>query len=186
MLAERLGDGEEDDPGLLQLLTEGGRDGDAVEHGIDGYLARAFHAGEDLLLLDRNAELLVGAADLRIELIERFQLRLLLRLRVIISVLIIDRRDIQFRPIRRGHRLPLAERFQPPVEHPLRLALARGNVAHRVFGETLGREFLLDIGGEAPFVGRRAVDCFLGFTIANLTHATLPSALLARLARVTP
>ena len=70
MLADRFGDGEEDDSGLLQLLAEGGGDGDAVEHGVDRDLGRAFDSGEHLLLLDRNAELLVGAADFGIELVE--------------------------------------------------------------------------------------------------------------------
>ena len=47
MLADRLRDRAEDHAGLGQLGLEGGHDGDAVEHGIDGD-ARALHAREHL------------------------------------------------------------------------------------------------------------------------------------------
>jgi hypothetical protein len=47
--------GAEDDALLLELRPERRRDGDAVEDGIDG------HAGEALLLGERDPELLVGA-----------------------------------------------------------------------------------------------------------------------------
>ena len=42
----------EDDPRLLQLLAEGRRHRDAVEHRVDRDLARALDPGEHLLLLD--------------------------------------------------------------------------------------------------------------------------------------
>src|SRR5690606_13044144 len=76
MLADRLADGKEDDAGLLQFLAERGGDRNAVEHRIDRDLARAFDAGEDLLLLDRDAELLVNLADLGIDLVEAGELGL--------------------------------------------------------------------------------------------------------------
>ena len=70
IFADRLADREEDHAGLLQLLAEGGGDRDAVEHRVDRDLARALDAGEHLLLLDRDAELLVDAQDLGIDLVE--------------------------------------------------------------------------------------------------------------------
>src|SRR3546814_19551736 len=85
MLADGFRDGEEDDAGLLQLLAEGGRDRDAVEHGVHRHLARALDAGEHLLLLDRDAELFIDAQDLGIDLVERSKLLLRLGLGVIRS-----------------------------------------------------------------------------------------------------
>src|SRR5579884_747442 len=152
MLADRLGDGEEDDSGLLQLLAEGGRDGNAVEHRVDRDLGRAFDSGEHLLLFDRDAELLVGAADFGIELIEALQLRLRLGRGVIISVLVIDLGDVELGPGHFLHLEPGAIGLEPPVEHPLGLVLLGRDEADRVFAEALGRELLLDVGDEAPFV----------------------------------
>ena len=91
---------------------------DAVEHRIDGHARRALDAGEHLLLLERDAELLVGTADLGIELVERSQLRLLLRRRIIISVLVIDFGDVELGPADLLHLQPGAIGLQPPVEHP--------------------------------------------------------------------
>ena len=72
---------------------------DAVEHRVDRDLARAFDAGEHLLLLDRDAELLVDAQDLGIDLVEAAELGLRLGRGVIISVLVIDRRDVELGPV---------------------------------------------------------------------------------------
>ena len=49
---------------------------DAVEHRVDRDLARAFDPGEHLLLLDRDAELLVDAQDFGIDLVEAAELGL--------------------------------------------------------------------------------------------------------------
>jgi len=70
MLADRLGDGEEDDPRGGQLLAECGCDRNAVEHRVDRDPGRAFDPGEHLLLLDRNPQLLIGAPDFGIELVQ--------------------------------------------------------------------------------------------------------------------
>src|SRR5206468_7391692 len=56
-------------------------------------LARAFDAGEDLLLLQRNAELGVNLEDLGIDLVEARQLGLGLGRGVVIGILVIDRRS---------------------------------------------------------------------------------------------
>jgi hypothetical protein len=70
MLADRFGDGEEDNARLLQLLAERSGDADAVEDGVDRDPGRALDPGEHLLLLDRDSELLIGAADFGIELVQ--------------------------------------------------------------------------------------------------------------------
>src|SRR3546814_12216361 len=79
MLADRLADRQEDDARLLEFLAEGGRDADAVEHRVDCDLARALDPGEHLLLLDRDAELLVDLEDFGVDLVEAVELRLRLR-----------------------------------------------------------------------------------------------------------
>ena len=85
-------------PGRLQFLAEGGGDADAVEHRVDRDLARAFDPGEHLLLLDRDAELFVDAQDFGIDLVEAAELGLGLGRGVIISVLVIDRRECRAWP----------------------------------------------------------------------------------------
>ena len=76
MLAQRLRDRHEDHAGLFQLVLEGGGDRNGIEHGIDRDAALAFRAhdaGQHFLLAQRNAELLVGAQNFRIDLVERVQ-----------------------------------------------------------------------------------------------------------------
>ena len=152
IFADCLADRQENHPGALQLLAEGRRDAHAVEHRVDRDLARALDAREHFLLLDRDAELFINLENLGVDLVERRQLRLRLGRRVIISVLVIDRRDIELRPVGRLHRLPVPERLQSPVEHPLGLVLLRRDEADRVFGKPLGRELLFDVGGPAVLV----------------------------------
>src|SRR3546814_4889464 len=77
----------------LQFLAEGRRDADAVEHRVDRDLARALDAREHLLLLDRNAELFIDLENLGIDLVERAEFGLRFRRRVIIRVLIVDRKS---------------------------------------------------------------------------------------------
>src|SRR5690606_35686483 len=152
MLADRLADREADDDGFLQLLAEGGGDANGVEHRVDRDLARPFDAGEDLLLLDRDAELLVDAEDLGIDLVEALQLRLGLRRGVIIRVLVVDRRIAELGPVRLFHFLPQPERLEAPVEPPLGLALLGRDEAHGALVEPLGRELLLDVDRPAVLV----------------------------------
>src|SRR5690606_19716298 len=95
MFADRLADRQENNTRLLEFFAEGRRDDDAIEHGIDRNLARAFDAGKNLLLLDRDAKLLVDLEDFGIDLVEAVQLGLRLGRGIIISILIIDRRDVE-------------------------------------------------------------------------------------------
>ena len=117
MLADRLGDRAEDDAELAQLRAEGGGDRDAVEHVVDR------DAGQDLLLTDRDAQLVVGLADLGVDLVQR--LRPLLRLggRVVADRLVVDRREVRLLPGRLLHGQPAPIGLQPPLGHPRRLVL---------------------------------------------------------------
>ncbi len=135
---------------LLELVLEGRRDGDAVEHRVDG------HAGEPLLFLEGNPELVVRVEQLRVDLVEALELLLRLRRRVVVHVLVVDLRVVDLRP---GGLVPFLEHLQespiglePPLEEPFRLFLLRGDQPHGVFAETLGHELGLDIGLEAVFV----------------------------------
>ena len=92
------------------------------------------------MLFNRDAKLFVDAQDFGIDFIQRGERFLRLGGGVIIGVLIIDGRDVELGPVRRFHRLPHAERLQPPVEHPFGLVLLARNEADGVFAQPLGRE----------------------------------------------
>ena len=168
MLAHRLRHRHEDHAGLLELRLEGRGDRNGIEHGVDRdpagtelaadriaverrRLALFAHAGENLLLFERNAELLVGAQDLRIDLVERGQ-RLPLRRRIVIGVLVIDLGVVDARPGRLAHGQPALVGFQPPGQHPLRLVFLGRDETDGIFRKALGRLLGLDIGHEAIFV----------------------------------
>jgi hypothetical protein len=173
----------------LQLLAEGGRDRDAVEHRVDRDLARALDAGEHLLLLDRDAELLVDAEDLGIDLVEAAELLLRLGLGVIISVLVIDLGDVELGPAHLLHGQPGAIGLEPPFEHPFRLVLLGRDEADRVLAEALRRELLLDVGGEAPFVIGGAVGASCAASLREALSSLRTSLMRAaprRLERLTP
>src|SRR5690606_26962774 len=95
-------------------------------------------------------ELLEGAQQLRVDLVEALRaVGLLLRRRVVDDVLEIDRRIVDLRPLRLGHRDPAAVGTQPPLEHELGLALAFGDQADRVLRQALGYLVGLDLRDEA-------------------------------------
>ena len=146
MLLHRLGERTEDDPQLRQLRAERRRDRDAVEHGVDR------DAGEQLLFLERNPELLEGGADFRIDLVEAVERRPLLGRRVIDNVLVLDRRVAHVLPRRLGHGEPGAVRLQAPLEQPRRLAFLLGNQPDDLLVETFWDGLGFDIGDEAELV----------------------------------
>ena len=147
MLAQRLGDRHEDHAGLLQLFLEGGGDRNRVEHRVDrdapvavlgrlAVLARLAHDAEQrLALAQRDAELVVGLQDLRIDVGERLRRLEVLGRGVVVGVLIVDRAIVDARPVRLAHGEPAAIGLEPPLEHPLRLVLLRRNEADGVLGE---------------------------------------------------
>ena len=164
----RLADREEDHARFLEFFAESGGHADAVEHRIDRDLAGSLDPGEHFLFRHGNAELVVHRLDLGIELVERFELLLLLRRRVIIGVLVIDRRIAELGPVGLFHFLPQAEGLQPPVEHPLGLALLCADEANRVFSQPLLGEFGLDIRRPAVLVLGRLFGCLARFAILDV------------------
>ena len=152
MVLQRLGDRAEDDAVALQLLLEGGGDRDRIEHGVDRDLRRALHAGEHLLLLQRNAELLVGAQQFRIDLVEALRPFRVLGRGVVVDVLEVDRRIVDHGPGRLGHGQPVAVGLEPPVEHPVRLVLAGRDEADDVLVQPLRGRLHLDLGFPAMLV----------------------------------
>src|SRR5512139_931871 len=154
MLADCLRHRHEDHADFLQLFLEGRRDRDRIEHRIDrdAPLALGAHdAGEDLLFAQRNAELLICLENFRIDFIERGQ-RLLLRRGIIIGVLIVDLGIVDACPGRLAHGLPALKGFQPPGQHPLRLALLCRNKTDGIFRQALRGLFGFDIGDESVFI----------------------------------
>src|SRR5690606_10768590 len=136
----------EDDAELRQLLAERRGHRDTVEDGVDG------HARQQLLLLERDAELLERPEHLRIDLVEALQLGPLLRGRVVADGLEVDRLDFQVVPGRLRHLQPGPVGLQPELEHPFRLLLLGRETTDDVLVEA-GREgFRLDLRLEAVLV----------------------------------
>ncbi len=155
MLANCLGDREEDDAVLLELLLERRGHGDAVEHRIDG------HAREALLLLQGNTQLLERLEQLRVDLVQALGRLPLLRSGIVVNGLIVDRRIRDVGPCRLGHGEPMAIGLEPPLEHPGRLAFLLGDQPNDVFAQAAGRELRLNIGTPTVLVGLLdvLVDC---------------------------
>ena len=121
-------------------------DRDAVEHRVDR------DAGQGRALLQRDAELLVGRQQFGIDLVEDFGPGWVLGGGIVGGSLVVDRRDVELRPVRLFHLLPAPEGLQPPVQQPVRLLLLGRDEADGVFVEARGRLIGLDIGDEAVFV----------------------------------
>src|SRR5690606_22942259 len=101
-------------------------DRDRVEDRIDRDPAavcrrgvRTLHPGKDHLLPERDAELLVGAQQLGIDLVKGFRTVLeALRTGVVILVLEVDLRVVEHRPVRLLEPDPAARGVEPPLGHP--------------------------------------------------------------------
>src|SRR3712207_1500945 len=113
MLLYGLTERAEDDPLLGELLLVGGADRDGVED--RGYR----HSGEQLLLLEWNAELLIGLDQLGIHLVQTSERRLAFGCGVVADRLVVDRIVLDVRPVRLGHLEPPAVRPEPPLKQPL-------------------------------------------------------------------
>ena len=119
-------------PSFAELLAERRRHRDAVEHRVDG------DARQQLLLFERNAELVERRLHLRIDFVQAVQRLLLLRRRVVDDVLVVDRVVLDVLPGRLLHRQPQAIRLQAPLEQPLRLVLLLRDQPDDVLAEPLG------------------------------------------------
>ena len=128
---------EEEDALLLEVLA------DLVVDDL-GLVLRGDAGDEALLLRLGDAELVVGVLDVLGQVVPRGRL-LLGGADEVLDVVEVDARQVRA-PGR--HRLALEEleALQPQVEHPLRLVLLRGDVAHDVLVEAA-------LGGRAGDVG---------------------------------
>ena len=158
MLLHGLAERAEDDSLVSQFLTEGRSHRNRVEHGIDGS-----HAGQNLPLFQRNAELVEGLGQLRVNLLR--PVSILLRGSVIYNILIVNMRHIQMTPFRGLHRLPFPECVETEVQKPLRLSLPLGNHPDNVLVQAFRDKFLLDIGDKTllVFLGGYVPEQFLFF-----------------------
>ena len=137
----------EDDAHLGELVPEGRGHRDAVEHGIDG------NTCEHLALVKRNAKLLVGREELRVDLVEAlWSVVLALRRGVVTDLLVVDRGVADLCPGWFFHLEPATVRLEPPIEQPLGLLLLLRDEPHDLFAETGRRVLLLDVGDEARVV----------------------------------
>ena len=185
MVLHRLRDRAEDHAGLGQLLLEGGDHGHAIEHGVDRNARRALDAGEQLLLLQRDAELGVGLEQLRIDLGEALRPFGALRRGIVIEILEVDLGVVHVGPGRLLHGQPAAIGLEPPLEQPVGLALLRRDEADDLLVEALRGLDRFDVGVEAVFVlvdvdladaGDGLLHCRHGSTPNPFRHAAVNAA----------
>jgi hypothetical protein len=144
----RFGEGAEEDAELFQLVFEGGRHGYRVEHRIDRY------AGQGTALGQGDAQLLVGAQQFRIDLVQALGAFPGFGRGVVVQVLVVDGRVAHAGPFRFGHGQPVPVGLEPPVEHEGGLALLRRDQADDILVQAHGQGVLLDVGDEAPPIVR--------------------------------
>ena len=165
VFADRLRHRHEQHAGLGELGPEGGDHGDGIEHRVDrdaaglvdvvarlAILGRLLHAGEDLLLLQRNSELLIDLENFGVDVAERGRAGRALRRGVVVDVLEIDLRIVDARPGRLLEGQPAAIGAEAPFKHPVGLALLGRNEADRILGQALRCLVHLDKGFESVFV----------------------------------
>jgi hypothetical protein len=146
MLAHRLAERTEHDAELAELLLHRRPNAHRIEDRVDG------HAGEKLLLVERNPQLLIGAKQLGVHVVQRLQRRHGLRRRVVRERLIVDGLVADVGPVRLLHRQPTAVRLEAPLEQPLGLFLLRRDSADHRLVQTGGQRVRLDVGHEAVLV----------------------------------
>ncbi|MNT09626.1 hypothetical protein D3C72_1444160 [compost metagenome] len=151
MLADGFGDRHEDHAGLCQFRLEGGDNGDAVEHGIHGHTT-VFHAGQDFLFLQRNAQLLVNLQQLRIDFVQRLRAGRAFRCGIIIEIVEVDLGVADARPCRLFHRQPALVSLKTPFQHPFRLLLLGRDEADHLFRKALRGLVDFNFGFEAVFI----------------------------------
>ena len=148
-----FGEGAEDDAQFGEFVLEGGGHGDRVEDRVNG------HAGQQLLLGERDAEFLVGAQQFGVDLVQALRSFFLLGRRVVDDVLVVDVRVVNLRPALARlpsrwivHLQPVPVGLQAPLEQPLRLVLLGGDESNDVLIQARGRRVLLDVGHEPVLV----------------------------------
>ena len=146
MLLHCLGKRAEDDSHLRQLRLERRRDGDAVEHRIDG------HSAQSLLFFERDSEFVESLPHLGVDFIQRVQFLFLFRRGVVADRLVVDFVVMDVGPRRLFHREPMPQSFESPFEQPFRLVLFRRDQADDVFVEAGWRDIGFDIRDKTVFV----------------------------------
>ncbi len=163
----RLTDRAENHTRFFELFTEGGHH----RHGVKHHVYR--HARQHLLLVDRDAQLFVGAQQLGIDLIQALgPIFHTLGLGEVRQRLEVDLGVMYVGPIGLFHLLPGTEGLQAPVEHPLGLTFFRGDKPDDVFIQTGRQGIRIDLGMEAG--GVLALDQFFNFLLCH--HFTSVSA----------
>lgn len=165
VLLDGLAHGAKDDAGLGEVSAKGGGDGDRVEDGVHR------DVGEALLLVERDAELVEGAQELGVHLVEALLLLLLLGLAVVRERLVVDGRVRVVRPRGLFHAEPAPEGAQAELEHPLGLVLLGADGAHDVLVQARGERVGLNHRLEAVLVG--AVEHLLEVALLRLDHVLL-------------
>ena len=116
MFLDGFGEGAEDDAHLAQLCLEGGGHRDAVEHGIHR------HAGEQFPLLQRDAQLFIGAEQFRIDVVQALgPVGVGFGRGVVDDGLVIDGRIVDVGPGGLFHGEPVPVGLQAPLQHELGL-----------------------------------------------------------------
>ncbi len=116
VLLNGFGERAEDDAHLAQLFLESGGHRDAVEHRIDR------HSGEQLALLQWDAQLFIGAEQFRIDVVEALgPVDVGLGSGVVADGLVIDGRVVDVGPGGFQHGEPVPVGFQAPLQHELGL-----------------------------------------------------------------
>ena len=161
MVVHRFGERAEDHAGLGEGRLERGGHRDRVDDGVDGDVA------QQLLLVQRDAELVEHLANLWIDVVDAVEYRLLLRRRPVADRLVVDRGDLQLRPVGFVHLRPGLVRRQPPVEQPLGLVLLGRDQPHDVLAQPGRRDVGVEVGAEAVLV--TGVGQFLDLS-QRLTH----------------
>ena len=167
-LLHRFRDRAEDDALLFELRLVSGRDRDRIEDRVDS------DARKHLLLLERDAELVVGLQQLRIDLVQTLRpVVIAFRRGVVVGVLEVDSRIVDPGPGRFLHGQPVAIGLEPPLEHPFGFFLFRGDEADDVFVQALGGRLHLDLGLEAVLVAAQIFD--LSDCLSVSRHGPPPS-----------
>src|SRR4030088_87143 len=146
MVLYRFAKRAENDPELPELFSHSRPDRDAVEDRIDG------DTGEEFLLGERDAQLLVGAEELGIDFVQALERLDALRRRVVNQRLVVDSGVFDVAPVRLFHREPAAVGLQPPFQHELGFVLLRRDQADYAFIEARWDGIRLDIRYESVCV----------------------------------
>ena len=117
IVAHCLRDWAEDNTSLCQLLLEGGLYRYRVQHRIHS------HTGQDLLLFERNTELVESGFQLGVHLVHRGELLFLLWRSEVDDIVEVNLGNIEVSPLRMFQREPMAVGLQAQFEQPLRLSL---------------------------------------------------------------